>query len=126
MSKDIYDRGPIGGFTKDHLLRCTQDWTGERFPDGRPKVADDIIERMRGVTLTHAWGSCGDFKHQFESGFINTQPGNVLCGRALTATFMPGDQTYGVFWTSRAKPEAMREITSIGRSMPWYRVTCNV
>ena len=91
MSMDIYDRGPIGSFTKEHLIECTREWTGERFPDGRPKVPDDIIERMRGVTLTQAWGSCGDaeFDQQFESGFINTQPEHVLCGRAVSATFMP-------------------------------------
>ena len=91
MSRDIYDRGPIGGFNKDHLIQCTQEWTGERFPDGRPKVADNVIERMRGVTLTQAWGSCGggEFNQQFASGFTNTHPGEVLCGRALTATFMP-------------------------------------
>ncbi len=88
---EIYKRRPIGSFTKDHLIECTADWDGERFPDGRPKVPDEIIERMKGVTLTQAWGSCrGDeFEYQFEDGFTCTQPGSVLCGRAVTATFMP-------------------------------------
>ena len=87
----IYARGPIGAFAKAHVIEYTSDWEGERFPDGRPRVADDIIERMRKVTLTQAWGSCrgGGFQHQFESGFTCTHPGEVLCGRALTATYMP-------------------------------------
>jgi 4-hydroxy-4-methyl-2-oxoglutarate aldolase len=87
----IYQRAPLGAFTKEHLIEFTHDWEGERFPDGRPRVADDIIERMRQVTLTQAWGSCrgGGYEHQFEGGFSCTHPGEVLCGRALTATFMP-------------------------------------
>ena len=87
----IYDRGPIGTFTKEHLIEYTSEWEGERFFDGRPRVADDIIERMRKVTLTQAWGACrgGGYEHQFESGFMCTHPEEVLCGRALTTTFMP-------------------------------------
>jgi regulator of RNase E activity RraA len=87
----VYERGPIGAFTKERLIEYTSEWEGERFPDGRPRVADDIVERMRNVTLTQAWGSCrgGGYEHQFEGGFMCTHPGQVLCGRALTATFMP-------------------------------------
>ena len=88
---EIYKRSPIGTFTKEHLIEYTSDWKGERFPDGRPKVPDDIIERMKGVTLTQAWSSCkgAEYEYQFESGFTCTHPEGVLCGRALTATFMP-------------------------------------
>tara|TARA_B100000686_G_C16797442_1_gene983451 strand:+ start:2456 stop:3352 length:897 start_codon:yes stop_codon:yes gene_type:complete len=91
MSVDIYKRSAIGSFTKEHLIEYTSEWTGERFPDGRPHVPDDIIERMKNVTLTQAWGTCnGDgYEFQFEGGFTNTHPGHVLCGRAVTATFMP-------------------------------------
>ena len=91
MSVDIYDRSPVGSFTREHLIEYTSDWEGERFADGRPRVPDEIIERMRNVTLTQAWGTCNGagFEFQFEGGFTNTHPGQVLCGRAVTATFMP-------------------------------------
>ena len=91
MSVDIYERSPVGSFTREHLISYTSDWEGERFPDGRPRVPDDIVERMRNVTLTQAWGTCNGagFEFQFEGGFTNTHPGQVLCGRAVTATFMP-------------------------------------
>ena len=91
MSVDIYERSPVGAFTREHLIEYTADWEGERFPDGRPRVPDDIIERMRNVTLTQAWGTCNGagYEFQFEGGFTNTHPGQVLCGRAVTATFMP-------------------------------------
>src|SRR5512137_1237299 len=41
--------------TKDEMLYYTSLWKGERFPDGRPKVSDDIIQRMRYVSVTEAW-----------------------------------------------------------------------
>jgi 4-hydroxy-4-methyl-2-oxoglutarate aldolase len=73
------------------LIDYTPDWTGERFADGRPKVADGIIERMKQVTITQAWGVLrGDgYHHQYEGNFICTHPGGVLVGRALTAMYMP-------------------------------------
>lgn len=43
--------------TKEEMIQYTPLWQGERFPDGRPKVPDDIIRRMRYVTITEAWAS---------------------------------------------------------------------
>ena len=31
--------------TKEQMLFYTSDWKGERFPDGRPKVADNLLHR---------------------------------------------------------------------------------
>lgn len=75
----------------EELIDYTPEWTGERFADGRPKVADGILERMRAVTITEAWGILrGDgFHYQYEGGFICTHPGEVLVGRALTAMYVP-------------------------------------
>jgi 4-hydroxy-4-methyl-2-oxoglutarate aldolase len=73
------------------IVEYTPEWKGERFVDGRPKVPDAILERMRRVTITEAWGVLrGDgFHHQYEGGFICTHPGKVLVGRALTAMYIP-------------------------------------
>ena len=65
MSVDIYDRSPVGSFTREHLIEYTSDWEGERFPDSRPRVPDEIIERMRNVTLTQAWGTCNGAGYEF-------------------------------------------------------------
>jgi 4-hydroxy-4-methyl-2-oxoglutarate aldolase len=75
----------------DELAGFTPEWKGERFPDGRPKVDDSILERMRSVTVTQAWGvlTGAGFKWQYEGGFVATHPGGVLVGRALTAMYMP-------------------------------------
>ena len=42
-------------FTAEDVIKYTPDWKGERFPDGRPKVPDDILDRMKNVTLEEAW-----------------------------------------------------------------------
>lgn len=75
----------------EEIVEYTPEWLGERFADGRPKVADDILARMRLVTITEAWGILrGDgFHHQYAGGFLCTHPGQVLVGRALTAMYMP-------------------------------------
>ena len=32
--------------TKEQMMFYTSDWKGDRFPDGRPKVPDDLIKRV--------------------------------------------------------------------------------
>ena len=75
----------------EELIEYTPEWEGERFADGRPKVPDDIIERMRNVSITQAWGVIRGpgYNWQYEDGWICTHPGQVLVGRALTAMYMP-------------------------------------
>ena len=48
-------RAQQGFFTREDVIKYTPDWTGERFPDGRPKVPDAILDRMKTVTLEEAW-----------------------------------------------------------------------
>ena len=70
----------------------TPNWEGERFEDGRPKVPDEILDRMKLVTLEEAWSVLKgeNYTNQYEEGWITINPDSVLVGRALTATFMPG------------------------------------
>jgi regulator of RNase E activity RraA len=70
-------------------------WTREnpfdRFPDGRPRVPDDILRRMRLVTVEEAWGVMKGkgYRYQYEGGWLNIHPDRVLVGRAVTASFVP-------------------------------------
>jgi 4-hydroxy-4-methyl-2-oxoglutarate aldolase len=77
--------------SKDELIEYTREWKGERFPDGRPKVPDNILDRMKRVTITQAWGVLqGDgYKWQYEGSWVCTHPDQILVGRALTAVYMP-------------------------------------
>ena len=78
--------------SKAELIFLTPEWKGERFADGRPKVPDAILKRMKLVTLEEAWAVLkGDnFKHQYDDGWQMINPDSVLVGRAVTAIFMPG------------------------------------
>ena len=79
-------------FTPQDVIKYTPDWHGERFPDGRPKVPDDILDRMKTVTLEEAWATLrgAGFMHQYEDGWYSIHPDQVLVGRALTSVWMPG------------------------------------
>lgn len=81
-----------GFFTRDDVIKYTPDWKGERFPDGRPKVPDAILDRMENVTLEEAWATLqgASFMHQFEGGWVTIHPDKILVGRALTSVWMPG------------------------------------
>ncbi len=64
----------------------------ERFADGRPRVPDEILERMRHVTNDEAWGVVErehDYHFQFEGNWVNLHPERVLVGRAVTVRMVP-------------------------------------
>ena len=81
-----------GFFTREDVIKYTPDWKGERFPDGRPKVPDSILDRMAKVTMEEAWATLqqANFMHQYEDGWLSIHGDKVLVGRALTAMWMPG------------------------------------
>jgi regulator of RNase E activity RraA len=68
----------------------------ERFADGRPRVPDDLIERMKLVTTEEAWSVLRNhgYHRQFEGGWMQTHPGTILVGRAVTAQFLPHRPDY--------------------------------
>ena len=76
---------------RDTIIRLTPQWTGERMPDGRPKVSDDILRRMRDITFEEAWGTLWNAGYQFnwEMNFKMTNPSQILVGRAVTVVMVP-------------------------------------
>jgi len=92
--------------TPTELETLSPKWTGERLSDGRPKVSDELLERMRLVTHEEAWAVMknANYKYQYEEGWLSIHPEGVLVGRALTAVFMPG------------RPDVHRVIDSIGHA----------
>ncbi|MDA0349204.1 MAG: RraA family protein [Verrucomicrobia bacterium] len=102
--------------SKEQLIRYTSEWKGERFPDGRPKVPDDVIERMKLVNIEEAWGVLRSegYDYQFERGWKMVHPGKVLCGRALTVTYMPLRTV-----ANRVTNEIGKEDGRIGNQISW-------
>lgn len=70
---------------------ATQEWTGERDRYGRPLVPDDLLERMRHVSLEEAWGIVGSagYRNRFEGDWHILHPDRPMIGRAFTAAFLP-------------------------------------
>jgi len=91
--------------TKEELIALTPEWKGERFADGRPKVPDDIIRRMKSVSVEEAWATMSNagYRYQVAEGWEVINPDSVLVGRAVTTTFMPG------------RPDVWKAIDSFGK-----------
>ena len=77
--------------TKEAITAYSQEWKGERYPDGRPKVSDDLVKRLKDISLEEAWGVMRNegYTNQFEAGWQIIHPGQVLAGRVVTAQYMP-------------------------------------
>ena len=95
-----------GILTKELLIKYTPEWKGERFADGRPKVPDGILKRMKSVTLEEAWAVVkqAGYGNEYEDGWFVIHPDKVLVGRALTAQWLPG------------RPDVHRVITEQGKA----------
>jgi regulator of RNase E activity RraA len=81
----------LGMFSKEQRLDLTREWKGERFPDGRPKVSDELLGRLKTVDAEEAWGVLMEagYPNQFEGGWKVINAGPRLAARVVTAVFMP-------------------------------------
>lgn len=76
---------------REYILEITAEWKGERFPDGRPRVSDDLLRRLSNITTEEAWLPLANmgYKLQFEGDLRVTKAGKRLIGRAVTAVMVP-------------------------------------
>lgn len=76
---------------KDELMFLTSEWKGERFPDGRPKVSDDLVQRAKTIGIDDAWTVLKNegYTNQFEGNWKLIKDDVTVTGRAVTAMFMP-------------------------------------
>jgi 4-hydroxy-4-methyl-2-oxoglutarate aldolase len=77
--------------TKDQMMFYTSDWKGDRFPDGRPKVPDDLLKRALDVSIEDIWDYLRGqgYHNQFEGDWQALHIEKPFAGRALTAQYMP-------------------------------------
>ncbi len=82
--------GQIFKLTPEQLTQYTAQNPYERFPDGRPKVPDSVLEKVRGLSAEEVLGIAGrGFPSQYADGFQILHPGKKLVGRAVTLQLMP-------------------------------------
>src|SRR5262249_45445976 len=86
-------------------IALTPQWKGDRYPDGRPKVPDDLLRRMKAVSIEEAWDVLRrrGFENQFGGGWQMIHPDRPFVGRALTAAYLP------------SRPELVERILKTGK-----------
>ncbi|MEO8567598.1 MAG: RraA family protein [Ginsengibacter sp.] len=79
------------GSSPGYIKALTADWKGERFADGRPKVSDAILKRLKHVAMEEAWGYLRSkgFNNQYEGNWQIINPDSAMTGRVVTAQYMP-------------------------------------
>ena len=77
--------------TKEQIIALTPEWKGERLPDGRPLVSDNLLQRLKNISLEEAWGIMRNkgYNNQFEGDWMQLRDNQVLTGRALTVQYLP-------------------------------------
>ena len=79
------------GSSPEYIKALTSQWKGERFADGRPKVSDAILNRLKHVAMEEAWGYLRGhgYQNQYEGNWKIINPDSVMTGRVVTAQYMP-------------------------------------
>ena len=109
--------------SREDLLAITPQWKGERFPDGRPRVPDKVLDALYGMTLEELWKPIfvKGYENQFiamkalhpefhEDGTVNRK----LVGRAVTAMYAPARPDY-----FEASAEIARALGKTGTPNQW-------
>lgn len=79
----------INNLTREEMIRYTAQNPYERFPDGRPKVPDSVLEKLKDMSAEEFLGAGGRGVSHFVDGFQILHPGKKLIGRAFTVQLMP-------------------------------------
>lgn len=101
-------------FSRQELIDYTSKSPFDRFPDGRPKIPDSLIDRARDLSSEEVWAGLHEdgFKNQYADGFQVLYPGKTLVGRAFTVQFMPLRGDVDEISKSKAKERGLPAITN--------------
>lgn len=76
--------------SKEDMIRYTSQNPFGRFDDGRPKVPDALLEKVKGMSAEEVFGiERHGFPSQFDGDLIALHPDKKLVGRAVTLVLMP-------------------------------------
>jgi 4-hydroxy-4-methyl-2-oxoglutarate aldolase len=102
--------------TEEQVRALTPEWKGDRFPDGRPKTSDQLLNRLKNVSLEEAWGYLRNkgYQNQFEGDWMAIRPDSVMTGRAITAQYLPLRPDYDKIIKDQGKVEGR-----IGSTNSW-------
>lgn len=79
------------GSSPEYIKALTAEWKGERSPDGRPKVSDAILARLKNISMEEAWGVLRNkgYNNQYEGDWTIMLPDSAMTGRVVTAQYIP-------------------------------------
>ena len=82
-------RGQLYKLTQEEMIKYTAGNPYGRFPDGRPKVPDEILEKVKSLCAELAVMTRSGYPSQFYGDLEILNPGKTLVGRAFTMQLMP-------------------------------------
>ena len=91
-------RSQLVKWSPDDIQLLTKSWEGDRTSDGRPKVADEHLDRLMKVTIEEAWeflrakgyeNQFENFSGTYENSWVIIHPDKPMIGRVVTAQYMP-------------------------------------
>lgn len=106
------------GSSPEYIRALTPAWEGERSPDGRPRVSDNLLERLKAIRIEEAWGYLRGhgYNNQYEGNWEIIHPEGVMTGRVVTAQYMPLRPDYNQY----VKQQGGRELRdTLGGSNSW-------
>ena len=103
-------RAQLFTFSKQELTDFTAREPFDRFPDGRPKIPENLLARARELSAEDIWATMQQkgFDNQYADGFQILHPGKTMVGRAFTVQFMP----------LRADVDEIAKTKATGRGLP--------
>ena len=102
---------------EQNIKDLTSEWEGERTPDGRPKVSDDLLERLKALSMEEVWSSLRNrgylnqfenFASTYQNGWEILHPDQVMTGRVVTAQFMPLREDLNNYLQKQAENEGTK------------------
>jgi regulator of RNase E activity RraA len=105
-------------WTKDQMVEYTKAWTGDRFPDGRPKVPDQWLERAKDMSQEEITipgggrGGGGGGYSQYEGDWRVLHPEIKMAGRAFTMAFMPARPDLDQVVAAKAKEKGIPSLNN--------------
>ncbi len=101
-------------FSKQDLVDYSAQSPFERFPDGRPKVPDNLLQQARELSSEEVWAVLQEkgFNNQYADGFRILHPKKPMVGRAFTVQFMPQRPDLEHIANSKAKEHGLPHLTN--------------
>ena len=107
-------RSQLVTFSKQDLVDYSAQSPFERFPDGRPKVPDNLLQQARELSSEEVWAVLQEkgFNNQYADGFRILHPDKPMVGRAFTVQFMPQRPDLEHIANSKAKERGLPQLTN--------------